>query len=121
MDEISDQASLEQRQLILVIEDNVDVCTYIRDERAPQYRVIEASDGIDGLKKANELIPDLIISDVMMPKMDGFQFCTDIKTDERTSHIPEVYFQMISSGYSILHYSVPPFACFSAIDLFLAF
>jgi len=75
---------------ILIIEDNPDVRSYIRGYLDEDYRCIEAVNGEDGLKQARNIIPDLIISDIMMPKMDGVEFCKRIKTDVRTSHIPVI-------------------------------
>jgi signal transduction histidine kinase/ligand-binding sensor domain-containing protein/DNA-binding response OmpR family regulator len=80
----------DTRALILVVEDNADVRMYIREKLEETYRVGEARNGEDGIKLAQEEIPDLIISDVMMPKMDGYQFCKAIRADEKTSHIPIV-------------------------------
>ncbi|KKU43160.1 MAG: ATP-binding region ATPase domain protein, partial [Parcubacteria group bacterium GW2011_GWA2_46_7] len=73
-----------------VIEDNVDVREYIKSYVNVQYRVIEAFDGNEGIIKAMEYIPDLVISDVMMPKKDGYEVCLEIKKNELTSHIPVI-------------------------------
>ena len=74
--------------LIMIVEDNPDVRYYIRGYLDSTFQIIETCDGIDGFETALNLIPDLIISDVMMPVMDGFEFCKKIKIDERTCHIP---------------------------------
>lgn len=74
--------------LVLIIEDNLDVAHYLKTCLKGKYQTVHASDGIMGLEMAFENIPDIIISDVMMPGKDGLEVCATLKADERTDHIP---------------------------------
>ena len=75
---------------ILVVEDNIDLLNFITENISKQYTVYKSSNGKQGLQKAFEIIPDLIISDIKMPEMDGIELCQKIKSDERTNHIPVI-------------------------------
>ncbi len=80
--------SKKQIEIILIVEDNSDVRSYIKEQIENDYKIFEASNGEEGIQKAETEIPDLIISDIMMPKMDGYQFCKKIRSNDKTSHIP---------------------------------
>ena len=76
--------------VVLIVEDNRDLTEYLQHILATEYRVESAADGKSGLEQAFELIPDIIVSDVMMPVMDGIALLERLKSDIRTSHIPVV-------------------------------
>jgi signal transduction histidine kinase/ligand-binding sensor domain-containing protein/DNA-binding NarL/FixJ family response regulator len=78
----------EELPLIMIVEDHPELRRFIRECLGLQYRFLEATNGRIGLELAINHIPDLIISDVMMPEMDGFEFCDLVKKQELTSHIP---------------------------------
>lgn len=75
---------------ILIVEDNAELREFIKICLSPHYVFLEASNGKTGWEMAITEIPDLIVTDIMMPEMDGNEFCQNLKKDERTSHIPVV-------------------------------
>jgi len=75
-------------KIMLVVEDNADVRQFIAGHFSSGFQILEARNGEEGWKKALEYIPDIIISDVIMPNMNGYELCKLVKSDERTSHIP---------------------------------
>jgi signal transduction histidine kinase/DNA-binding response OmpR family regulator/streptogramin lyase len=78
----------EIKPVVLVVDDNADIRNHISENLESKYQIIEAVNGRAGLKKAQEIIPDLMITDLIMPIMDGIELCRQIRIDERTSHIP---------------------------------
>ncbi len=87
-----DFEKLDERNLprVLLVEDNEDMRTFIMDHLNNYYSLIKATNGEEGLKKATSKVPDLIITDLMMPKMDGIELCKNLKTNIATSHIPVI-------------------------------
>ena len=78
---------LREKHSVLLVEDNPDMLEYLSESLSGKYEISYATNGNDGFAKTLEHSPDLIISDVMMPEMDGFTFCKKLKADIRTSHI----------------------------------
>lgn len=76
--------------LVLVVEDHADLRAYLRGHLAGRYRVAEAGDGRAGLEQARQLRPDLVVSDVMMPEMDGYALCRAIRSDADLAHMPVI-------------------------------
>lgn len=87
----------QDKSIILIIEDNQDLLEFIISIFEEDYNVISAEDGKAGLELANETIPDIIVSDILMPGMDGKKFCKLIKQDFKTSHIPVILLTALSS------------------------
>ncbi len=80
--------SKKELPIMLLVDDNKDVRALLKHTFFPCYNILEASNGKEGIEKALEHIPDIIISDVMMPEIDGFKLCSTLKNDFKTSHIP---------------------------------
>jgi ligand-binding sensor domain-containing protein/signal transduction histidine kinase/DNA-binding response OmpR family regulator len=76
--------------ILLVIDDNIQICNVIEDKFKSYFRVITANSGEDGMREARSHLPDIIISDIMMPGMDGIELCRILKEDILTSHIPVI-------------------------------
>jgi signal transduction histidine kinase/ligand-binding sensor domain-containing protein/DNA-binding response OmpR family regulator len=88
--------------VILLVEDNEDFRFYLKDNLKQDYLIVEAGNGSEGFKVAVDILPDIIVSDVMMPVMDGIELCKKIKSDTRTSHIPLVLLTAKSTEEQIL-------------------
>ncbi len=84
------ESSRVKLPVMLVVEDNADIRDYVKEAFRERFRVETASDGEEGLEKARAVMPDIIISDIMMPKMNGVEMCRRLKADFATSHIPVV-------------------------------
>jgi signal transduction histidine kinase/DNA-binding response OmpR family regulator len=86
IDEMSDK--VENKPVILVIDDSEDIRSFIKSCLRQEYIILEADNGVAGFELAKQKLPDLIITDVIMPAMDGFELCTLIKSNKETGHIP---------------------------------
>jgi signal transduction histidine kinase/ligand-binding sensor domain-containing protein/DNA-binding response OmpR family regulator len=81
-------SSLQHLPVLLLVEDNEDFRFYLKDNLKFEFKIIEARNGLEGWQQTLRHIPDLIVSDVMMPEMNGIELCRKIKEDQRVSHIP---------------------------------
>ena len=91
-----------EKNIILVVEDSADMRSYIREALDPHFRVIVAKDGEAGIRKAQEIIPDLIISDVLMPKVDGYELFRALKENVNTSHVPVILLTAKASEENVI-------------------
>ncbi|WP_152425036.1 hybrid sensor histidine kinase/response regulator transcription factor [Nafulsella turpanensis] len=89
-EELSTKALHRKDKTILLVEDNVELRAFLKKRLQKEFNVVDAADGTLGLSMAFDTVPDLIISDVMMPGMDGLQLTSELKNDKRTSHIPVI-------------------------------
>ncbi len=109
--------SEDSRPRILVVEDDDDLRQYIVGKLSGEYNVMSASNGRDGLETARKELPDLIVSDIVMPLMDGIELCTNVKQDSAMGHIPVILLtarsldEQIAEGYGALadDYVLKPF------------
>ena len=76
--------------VVLVVEDNVDMRAYLKEHLVSSYRVVEAGDGVAGLEAARKVLPDLVISDIMMPRMDGIDLCRALRQDDVLRNVPVI-------------------------------
>ena len=84
----SEEQGIDVREVVLVVEDNAEMRSYIQEQLSDNFNVVVAKHGEEGVNKALEIVPDLIITDVMMPVMNGYDLTLKLKNDQRTSHIP---------------------------------
>lgn len=87
---VQEPSLVSDKPLVLVVEDNAELRQMLEESLSPIFDVLAAEDGRDGLEKARNKIPDLVVSDIMMPFVDGLQLCDRLKSDRETSHIPVI-------------------------------
>jgi signal transduction histidine kinase/ligand-binding sensor domain-containing protein/DNA-binding response OmpR family regulator len=87
---VPDGDDMGKKPILLLVEDNEDFRFYLKDNLKLDYQVLEAPNGREGWKKVQEQLPDLVVSDIMMPEMNGIELCRRIKNDQRVSHIPVI-------------------------------
>jgi len=98
----SSPSSPRKKKSILIVEDNEDFRFYLKDNLRANYNIHEASDGRDGWKKALSLHPDLVVSDISMPVMNGIELCKKIRTDPRTQQIPVILLTALTEEHTQL-------------------
>lgn len=86
----ADKASVSETKTMLLIEDNLELRFFLRSIFSQRFRIIEAANGVEGLEKAIKYVPDIIISDIMMPEKDGITLVKELREELTTSHIPIV-------------------------------
>jgi len=96
-----DPAKVKQ-DIVLVVEDSADMRRYIREALEPRYNVVEAANGREGIRMAKEIIPDIIISDIVMPEIDGNELCRLLKSDIKTSHVPVILLSVKSLDRDVI-------------------
>lgn len=90
-DDIENQELSNKKATVLLVEDNKDIVQFLQDQFSEEYNFVFSFDGVSGFQKAISVLPQAIILDVMMPKMNGFELCEKLKKDERTCHIPIIF------------------------------
>lgn len=90
LDDMEDNEDEKEKPLALIVDDNEDLVAFMKDSLSLYFRIQSASNGREAWQKISELMPDIIVSDVMMPEMDGNELCRWVKTDKRTSDIPMI-------------------------------
>lgn len=98
----TEKLEVEDQTTVLVVEDNAGLRSYISGELKTTYRVIEAKNGMDALEKVNSNLPDLVIADIMMPKMDGVTFNRKLKENAETAAIPIIFLTAKASKENVL-------------------
>ena len=96
-DKVEKSETLHQEALILIVEDNIELLNYLSNVLGDYFKVAKATNGVEALEQIHSLFPDIIISDIMMPEMDGIELCENIKKDVRTSHIPIILLTALES------------------------
>lgn len=94
------EAFLEKRKVILIVEDEREIQLFLNELLKEKYKIIIANNGAEAIEMMKNELPDLIITDIMMPLMDGIELCKKVKNDNRTCHIPVI---MLTAKSSILH------------------
>jgi DNA-binding response OmpR family regulator len=99
IDEVATMKAIEHadKPVLLVVEDNADIRRFVHHNLGTTYAIIEAENGAEGWEKTQKYIPDIILSDVVMPEMDGFELCRKVKNQESTAHIPVILLSARSS------------------------